>query len=685
MKRGLYPRLAVDGLRKNKRLVLPYLMTGSVLVMMQYIITFLSRCEALSLLWGSEFISETLRLGSIVLAVFSALFLFYSHSFLMRRRKKEFGLYHVLGMDKKNIGRVLLWETLATAVCSLFVGLGAGVALSKLAELILVRLVRGETSYAFTVGWTSLGRTAAVFLLIYLLLFFNALRQIYLSDPIALLQSESAGEKPPRANWLLGLLGVCLLAAAYAIALLAEDAIRALAVFFVAVLLVIAATYLLLIFGSVLLCRLLQKNKKYYYRAKAFVSVSSMAYRMRRNGAGLASVCVLATMVLVMLSSTACLYFGEEEVVSARYPRDINVTCRMSEPRVPEPERIAAIRSDIDSFLTNRDAAPQNAYAYQCALVTGALSGAEVETDVRLVDTADSLLDMRQFCFISLEAYNERMGAAETLADGEILISVDRGAYRETKLSFHGGRSFTVKRTVDSFVGDTEPMAGILSTMTVVVPDLAKALNGLDRLADYNGDPMVHMKWVYCFDVEGEEERQIGLYQALSDTFSERAQEGRYGSLDIRMESRQVNRQSFYSIDGGLFFLGLLLSFVFVLAATLIIYYKQISEGYEDRARFLIMRKIGMTKRDIRRSVDSQMLTVFFAPLFMAVMHLTFAFPIICRLLRLFNLNNPPFFALVTVVCVCIFALCYALVYRLTSNAYYRIVSGFEGEDGDFR
>lgn len=327
MKKGFYPHLAFDGIRKNKRLYLPYILTQIGMIMMYYIVIFLRYGKSLEGTFGDKTVNVVLMFGGWVIAVFSCIFLFYTNSFLIRRRKKEFGLYNILGMDKKNISILLFWESLITSAISLFCGLVLGVALSKLAELGLIKAMsRTEVSYSFYVSPTAILLTTGVFSVIFLLLFLNSVRQIMSADAVTLLRSESLGEKPPKANPLLGVIGVLLLLGAYTIAVVVDEPQTAVRVFFIAVIMVIVGTYLLMIFGSVLLCRFLQKRKNYYYQPNHFVSVSSMTYRMKRNGAGLASVCILATMVLVMISSTACLFFGTENSISIRYPRDITLS-----------------------------------------------------------------------------------------------------------------------------------------------------------------------------------------------------------------------------------------------------------------------------------------------------------------------------------------------------------------------
>ncbi|MCH5199338.1 MAG: ABC transporter permease [Oscillospiraceae bacterium] len=677
MKIGFYPRLAAGSIRKNKRMFLPYILICTGMVMMFYIIIFLAASDAVSQLSGGSTIKEIFALGSWVIAIFAGIFLFYTNSFLIRRRKKEFGLYNILGMGKGNIGRILFWETLIIAFLSIAVGLLVGILFSKLAELGLVNMIHGDVSFDFSVSVLAIVRTAQVFGIIFVLLLLNSIRQVRFSSAISLLRSENTGEKPPKGNWFMGISGLLILGSAYYIAVTIQDPVVALVMFFVAVVMVIVGTYLIMIAGSVLFCRILQKKKSYYYKPSHFVSVSSMVYRMKRNGAGLASICILATMVLVMMASTASLYFGEEYAIKNRYPRDINLSLFMEDVSDLSDENVAAFQGDILAFLERYSVTPENDYCYRSASIAGHLDGNTVETDVTQLDEFDlsTYSDVYQFRFVPLSDYNEMAGTQEALSDGEALLYSNGKAYREDTISFNHGSTFRIKKCLDSFAVDGEAAAQVISSIYIVVPDLEQAIKGLDTLVDYNGNRMITMEWLYNFDIGIEPEQQTEVYYGIWDIIVGIAG-GEDEHIGYSVRYREYERESFYSLYGALFYIGIILSIVFIIAAVLIIYYKQISEGYEDQARFEIMQKVGMTKREIRKSINSQLLTVFFLPLIFAAMHLAFAFPIISKLLLAFNLNNVMLFAVTTVICFIVFAVFYLIVYRITSNAYYNIVSG---------
>ncbi len=672
MTKYLYPRLAVNGIKKNKRLYLPYILTSAAMVMMFYIISFLAKGSSLDSVIGGDIMKQTLTFGYIVIAVFSLIFLFYTNSFLIRRRKKEFGLYNILGMGKWNLGRVLVWESLVVSVISILSGLFCGILFSKLAELLMIKVLHTEADFNLSIEWTSVKYTAIVFAAIFVFLLLNTLRQLKISEPIELLHSESAGEKAPKANWLFALAGFVILIMAYVIAVVIKSPMEALLMFFVAVIMVIVATYLLFISGSVAFCKILQKNKKYYYKTNHFVSVSSMVFRMKRNGAGLASICILCTMVLVMVSSTVCLYFGSEESLAQRYPRNIGIETRVneiaefdSEP-VKEAEDIA-LKSALSSNI-----APQDIMSYHYASFLAQLEGNKVKTN----DTGNyDELNATAFFVVPLDDYNRVMNENETLADDEVLVYVTKNKrYKNDNIVIENGAEYKVKKQVSAFIsnGDNVDVMNVLPSIFIIVPDFNKAVEPLMKLADFEGDRLVNLKQYYGYNLDCEDEQQIDVYSSMQEELNQYSEEN---DMKISAGSAALEKESFYGLYGGLFFLGILLGIVFVFAAVLIIYYKQISEGYEDQSRFEIMQKVGMTKTEIRKSINSQVLTVFFIPLLMSAIHLGFAFPMIYKMLILFGITNLPFLLLVNFASFAVFALFYIIVYKFTSKAYYSIVS----------
>lgn len=658
----LYRHLAWDGIRKNSRLYVPYLLTGVGAVSFFYILVALARLPE-GTLPGSGSVQVILNLGSFVLWVFSLLLLFYTHSFLIRRRNREFALYNVLGMGKGDISRILCWETLLSGGISLAGGLALGILLSKLAELGLLRMVGAATDMVYRVSAGGLLLTLGLYGAIYLLILLSSLLRVRRSTAVQLMRSQAEGEKPPRANWALAVLGILLLAGAYYLAVTIREPLAALTWFFAAVLMVIAATYLLFISGSVTLCRLLQRNPRFYYQKRHFVSVSSLVYRMKRNGAGLASICILGTMVLVMLSSTTCLYFGAEDSLRTRYPRAENVTVWYT-----DREDLYRDHSDLHAAVVtaarSRGAQMQDLREYRSS------SSALTVRNGVLQGAGGSISDAVQFTAIPLSDYNAAMGARLTLSPGQVYICHGRSDYRESTLSFPGGAAWQVKGLVDNLASGGDS-ASIVTQLTAIVPD--EEIADMDRLME-GMNTGVSRSWSCGFDLGQEPARDGG--DPVAEAIRRMAQDG--GLMEngmLGVESLAENRGDFYGSYGSLFFLGILLSVGFSLAAVLIIYYKQISEGYEDQARFDIMQKVGMTRRDIRSSINSQLLLVFFLPLLLAGLHLVFAFPFVHKLLLLFNLWNTRLLVGTTAASFLAFAVLYTLVYRATSTAYYHIVS----------
>ncbi len=673
MKTLFYPRLALTGIRKNRKLYLPYILSCVGMVMMYYILHALSLSEVLKNAKGAATVGTTLGLGKFVIAAFSVLFLFYTNSFLTRRRYKEFGLYSILGMDKRKIGRVVIFESLFVAIVALVGGIGLGIAFSKYAELGLLNAASIDIDYHFRVPVKAITDALVLYGIIFLLLMGKSLWQVRRQNPLELLRSENAGEKPPKGNLFIGLLGLALLIAAYIIAVSIKSPLSALTVFFVAVLMVIAATYLLFISGSVVLCRLLKKNKKYYYKKQHFVSVSSMAYRMKRNGAGLASICILATMVLVMISSSASLYFGKEQSIRSTYPRDCEIDVDLECIAHMNDDVIPSLRAAYEKTFADNGFTPKNLYETRYAYITAAQSGATFNPDPSSVG-AINFDDVRQLLFVSAADYEKLTGEAVTLKGNEALLCADRCRYDHQTLLLDDV-TLQITGHIKENPVKTESKANFVPTLALVISDYI-VLAPFDKPEGPYAVTMMTFRYAYAYDTglsdEEAEELFAAQYDAMNTVFENRTDFDGWGSYSGCVASA---RADFYGAYGSLFFLGIILSVVFMFAAAMIIYYKQISEGHEDKARFDIMQKVGMTKKDIKKSINSQVLTVFFAPLLLAGTHLAFAFPLVWKILQMFSLTNLWFVIGVTVAAFLLFATFYSLIYKLTARAYYKIVA----------
>ena len=674
----LYPKLAWQGIRKNAETYLPYLLMGILMVGVSYIMNYLTRPALMGALSMGGTTLMVLQMGKIVISVFSVIFLYYCNSFLIRRRMKEFGLYNILGMGKGNIARVMLWETLLTALLVFAGGLLLGLSLSRLVEMALINLLHAdytvpmELFYPDGVTWVLL-----LFGGIYVLILLANLLRMRLSNPVALLKSENTGEKPPKANWFFGLIGLLILLSAYYVAAVSQSPLEALIFFFIAVLMVIVATYLLLVSGSVTLCRMLRRNKRYYYQTRHFISVSAMAYRMKRNGAGMATICILCTMVLVILTSTVCLYGGTDSMVDAICPQDINLTIGL-EARDGEEnwKRLDAMQQMALDVTEEMGLTPENITSQRALVATGKVQNG----DYGIITDADSLkANVLELTVYPLSVYEQATGETVTLADIELLYASFKTNETFSSMSFYGSAPYRMihaekelpKRLLSAdyrsawgclvvFTNDAEAFRSEI--MALVGEKSGKAMM-MDRLA-------LH----FDLDSEADTDTQEKLVKTLRSEAMKLTGKDFYGMSSLSVDTRSLCRRDYLSLFGGLFFLGMVLGPLFSIAAVLIMYYKQICEGYEDAERFAVMRKVGLTDAEIRRSVNSQVLTVFFAPLLMAGLHMLFAMPMIRLILGAFGLHNDSLFYGIGIGCYVVFAVIYALMYLLTSRRYYRIV-----------
>lgn len=714
MKRGFYFKLAFSGINKNKKIYVPYILTCIGMIVMFYIILFLSQCKDTV---KGDLMRTILGYGSYVMAIFSVIFLFYTNSFLIRRRKKEFGLYNILGMSKRNLARVLIDETVIIMLISLVAGLFLGILFSGFAKLAMFHILEENISFlaAFDISFSVLFKTIIFFACIFALILLNTLRQTHFSKPVELLRGGNVGEKAPKANWIIAVLGLLILAAAYYIALTVKNPVIAMIKFFIAVIMVIIATYLLFIAGSVVLCKILQKNKKYYYKTNHFVSVSSMMYRMKRNGASLASICILCTMILVMLSSVICLYSSIEDTLRTQYTRDVSIGLSVSSVKsdkmVLDEETSKKVKEIINNVLSKNGLEAKDAFEFKGIDTSGYINESNnivinAEYNLETVNNIWSLV------FAPIEEYNRFMGANETLADDEVIIYTINGEYTSDKMVIGGISSnvisdanslikYKVKKQVSDFIMydfNSEAMIDGSPIMYVFVPNFDDEF--YPKITNYGGNtPLgdggylirtINLYWFYKFDLDCSEDKKIKIADDIMksvvfdtyilDNLEEELNEGidiydpTYSYVGPIYKLIAEGRKDYMDLYGGLLMLGVILSIVFIFATILLMYYKQISEGFEDQSGFDIMQKVGMTKREIKKSINSQILTVFFAPVIVAGIHLTFAFPMIKRMLAMFEMTNTQLLITVTVISYIVFALLYALLYVITSKSYYSIV-----------
>ncbi len=675
---GIYPKLALEGIKKNKRLYIPYIFTCIGMAMIYYIVIFLNTSETVAQIPGGDETALLMMFGAWVIAIFSTIFLFYTNSFLMKRRKKEFGLYNILGMGKSNIGLIIFFENLFIYAITLIGGIFLGIVLSKLSELIIVRLVHGTVNFAYSISGKSVESTLCIFSIIFALLTVYSMLSVKSNTAINLIKSQNAGEKPPKTNWVFGILGIAVLVGAYVLALSVNNAIQSLSMFFIAVIMVIIGTYLLLISGSVMICRILQKCKNYYYQKKHFASVSSMAFRMKRNGAGLASICILSTMVLVTISTTSCIYFGSKNTIENRYPFEFNTCYNIDGTSEVFDSYINKIKSTVKENLSAANATQTTKIEYKYA----DSAGLYINGFVKLKYDNQSLMDsevmnnpLYTYVFISQKTYNELSGKNISLNEGETVLCTENHEQFADTINFEDLVELKVVDVDNELMAKSGEEVDVVPTVYIVVTDMEKTVEPLTSLM-YRDEKIVTYWYRYDFNTDLDKESQINLENAMKKSISNTVKEFGDATISYRIHGRASNEEEYYASTGGIIFIGIMLSVIFAVAAALIIYYKQLTEGYEDQERFTIMQNIGMTKKEIKGSINSQMLTVFFIPLLLSCCHLAFAFKMIRLILILFGITNIGLFAIITGISVVAFSLLYVVFYSATSNSYYKIVCG---------
>ncbi len=662
---SLYPKLALTNIRKNSRTYVPYIITCVLTIAMYYIMKSLSMNDGFEHIPGGYAIPEILGLGNYVIAIFACIFLFYTNSFLMKNRKKEFGLFNILGMEKRHIAKVIGYESFFVALISFVCGLGVGILFDKLMYLILLKLINAEVSLGFYISKDVILNTLLLFGILFFLIFLNSMRMIHLSKPIELLRGGNTGEKEPKAKWLLALLGVICLGTAYYIAVTVKNPLNALTLFFVAVVLVIIGTYLLFTAGSISLLKILKANKRYYYKTNHFISVSGMMYRMKQNAVGLANICILSTMVLTTVSPTVSMVIGVEDIILQRYPYQIEFNAYH-----PDEEKYQGIVDIVHETAEEENIKITDEIVYSSLQFSAIYEGGD---EFRLSSDTDdmSMLEyVYNLNFITAGDYSEYIGKPVELAENEVIFWTNRTEYKNDSFRLFG-KTYNIVEHTDNYINDGLMSADIVSTFGIVVKDMSVIEDLQKGQAEVYGGASSHIVAHCQINTDGDAEAQIRLYDKSWDKMEKYVEEN---NISYYTECRENERSSAYGLYGGIFFLGMFLSVLFTIAAVLIIYYKQISEGYDDKKRFEIMQKVGMTEQEVRKSIHSQVLTVFFLPLITAGIHTAFAFPLVKKILAMMQLNNVKLYIICTVGSFAVFAVIYGIIYLLTARIYYKIV-----------
>ncbi|MDO4339736.1 MAG: ABC transporter permease [Eubacteriales bacterium] len=665
MNNRMFRRLAVTNIKKNKGTYIPYIIACTGCIAMLYIMLFIMANPGMDATHGGSDIRMIMSMGILVVGIFSFIFLLYSNSFLMKRRQKELGLYNILGMEKGHISRMMLLETIMTSVLSMTLGLLAGILGSKLALLLLLKLIHIPAQFGFYVSGAGIVTCIISFGFIFIVILFNNLRRVHISRPVELLRGSNAGEREPRAKWLMALIGFICLGSGYYIAVTTESPLEAVPLFFLAVVLVMAGTYLVFTAGSIAVLKMLRWKKSFYYKMKNFTSISGMIYRMKQNAVGLASICILSTGVLLMLSSTVCLNFGIEDIMKTRYPHDVNIAIHHV--------TIEEGRTALDTVLSALEEEKISCKNMESEI---AMDIAFVEEDGRIVFRQPENMDdivAGSLTVLTSEEYERITGKNPGLSEGQVLV------YGETEgdVLHIMDSDFQVKERLEQWPAGDPPVFYELAEAVIVTEEDFRKIDQLQRAAygEYCSTPIVNIG----FDVSGSVEEQKDCRERLQTHIDAFLESGQISEEAWSFcETRGEGYNSYYSLNGGLLFLGILLGGMFLMGTALIIYYKQMSEGYEDRERFGIMRKVGMSKREVRSSIRRQILMVFFLPLLMAVVHISMAFPMVKRLLLLLGMMNTKLFILCTAGTILAFAVVYGVIYLLTARSYYKILEHAE-------
>ena len=670
MHKGIFSRLAKQNIRNNKSTYIPYIITCIFCIAMIYMMEFLRDCPTLDqAVRQADEVRMIVFTGEIVVEIFCIIFLIYSNSFLMKRRQKEIGLYNILGLERNHIGIVMFLETIITSIGSLAGGIAAGIIGSKLALLLLLKLLHIPSVLGFYISVKGIFTCLFMFGIVFLMILFLNLAKIHLSRPVELLRGNNTGEKEPVAKWLMALIGFICLGAGYYLAVTTESPIKAITIFLLAVILVMAGTYLLFTAGSIVILKFLRRRKSFYYRTENFISISGMLYRMKQNAVGLASICILSTGVLLMISMTVSIYFGMNDIMLNRYPYDVD----MSVTSISEDECQTAIEAFEKAIADNKVPVEKSVEEIYLDIVCSKNGDQILIKPANTIRNSDSVLVLS---LLNQAEYERLTGISANLNDGEIFawypsaVQKDSVTVDETE--------FTVKKWLDKNPLTCGEDAVSDNAVLVVTDEDFKKFDEM-RTEMYKGvssapageDLTLHLG----LDITGSETDKIDFGTPVMEVVKDLKKNGGLSENSwITSGIRQQEYESYYADNGSLLFIGIFLGSLFLMGTAMIIYYKQISEGYEDQKRFEIMQKVGLSRREVRSSVRRQILMVFFLSLLMAMLHITMAFPMIRRMLLLFGMTNTKLFIGCTAGTVLIFAVVYGLIYLMTARSYYHIV-----------
>ena len=667
-----YSKFALNNLVKNKRFIVPYVLSTIFTIMSFYILSSLAFGDNLNKLPnGIEATKQVLSLGIIVIAIFSTIFLFYTYSFLVKRRVREFGLYSVLGMTKKQIAKILVLETIFIAITTIVVGIGLGILFDNLMLLVLLKLFSATVTFGFSITPIAVVFSVLLFGGVYLLLLLYTVIKIARLRIVALLKDENKGEKEPKSRWILAIIGLGLIGYGYYTAQTVQNPIKAITVFFFAVIAVIIGTYLVFMAVSITVLKIMKNNKNFYHKPKNFISVSGLLYRMKRNAVGLANICILSTMVLVTMGTTSALYAGMEKSYNERFPRQLMVAGYHS-----TSDKLKEIENNAKLSAKEAGTEVEDMVSYNSVPIVGRLVEDKFNFESNI---GIDLSNVKMIVVLELKDYNKTANKNITLESNEILLHIDKkGNYNHNNISLNGS-DYKIKEKLSEFPGAIgSAAANIIDTYYVVVKDNKEAEKIAAQLAARmeelskedaksrgiitTGAPTVQNYVAFNIKDITKEAKVIESFKKLEK------QSG------IEIEGKDENKLTFRGVFASFLFIGVFISLIFVTSQVVIMYYKQISEGYEDKGNFEIMRKVGITDKQIKQSIKSQVLLIFFSPLIIATLHTIVAYPFIEKILRLFLITDSSIFLQALAVTIVVFAIFYLIVYAITSKIYYRII-----------
>ena len=667
MRNSFYFRLALTNIKKHARSYVPYIITCVITIAMFYIIKSLAFNLDKNL--SSISAATSMSLGSIVVAIFAIIFLFYTNSFLLKKRKKEFGLYNILGMEKKHMSALIATESLIISVISLVLGLIIGIALDKLIFMIVIKLLDGQSPLGFTIIPEAILHTVVLFCIIFAAILLNSVRIVYTTKTIDLLHGSNTGEKEPKTKWLLAILGVLCLGGGYTISIISKNPVSAIGLLFIAIVLVVIGTYFIFVAGIIALLKLLRKNKGFYYKTSHFISISGMIYRMKQNAVGLANICVLSTMVLVMVSTTSSLVIGMQDTINTISPYDYSIS-------VVDGKTNQQVKDDIKNTAADNNLKITKFVDYQYLEFNADLNYNNITASDYSVES-ENLMGL---IIVTQQDYNMLTNSNVDLSDDQVMMFYPNSFPYSDLTIFDQRYKVKESRKISDFIPGKNLIGySIYDSYGIVVKDnsqlqqISKYYNSFYGNSETNEYNEHNCCFYECnFNVDADLKKQLEFNEIIKNS---ELYQGSYYHDSISSTFKSEILQAFRDTYSSLFFLGIFLSILFIMATILIIYYKQISESYDDKERYEIMQNVGMSHTEVKRTIRSQVLTVFFLPLIVAGVHVAFAFPIMSRVLSLLGLINVTLYITCTVICFLVFALMYGIIFAITSRLYYKTVN----------